>query len=372
MMNFDGILLDSMDNLEKFVRLSLYFGERFDLVQAGGGNSSVKLDDGTMLIKASGFSLSDVSLNKGYSKVNNELIVKIIENKVLKNITDRRERDARVKELINKAILDKSNKPSIETFLHSIMFKYTIHIHPIQVNAITCRRDWKEILQKIFQNALFINYKTPGFDLAIELKNEMEKYLNANQTKPKIIFLQNHGLILSSDDSNEIFTMNEEIISKIEQLYKFDLSDYKITNKISALINSIDNGYRISYLSSDKYLNEILLKNREIFFTKPFCPDKLVYCGASAVEIQSINDIFSIAEYQKKYFELPRIIIYTDKIFIISDSKQKAKEIEEVLKFHIMSLISFDFNNYEKLSDDELSFLGNWEAEKYRQKFNKS
>lgn len=361
-----------MNDLEKFVRLSLYFGERFDLVQAGGGNSSIKLDDGTMLIKASGFSLSDVGLSKGYSKVDNQLIINITENQELKNISDRSKRDSFVKELISKATLDKNNKPSIETFLHSLMSKYTIHIHPIQVNAITCKCDWKDILQKIFKTALFVNYKTPGFDLALELKNEMEKYLIINKIKPKIIFLQNHGLILSSDDFNEIFCLNEDVINNIEQLYKFDLSDYKLTNKISVLINSIDNGYRISYLSCDKYLNEIVLKYKEIFFTKPFCPDKLVYCGVSAVELKSIDDIFSIMEYQKKYFELPRIIIYIDKIFIISENKQKAREIEEVLKFHIMSLISFDFNNYEKISDDELSFLGNWEAEKYRQKFNKS
>lgn len=31
------------EELEKFIRMSKYAGERFDLVQAGSGNSSVKL-----------------------------------------------------------------------------------------------------------------------------------------------------------------------------------------------------------------------------------------------------------------------------------------------------------------------------------------
>ena len=31
-----------MNELDKFVQISKYAGERFDLIQAGGGNSSVK------------------------------------------------------------------------------------------------------------------------------------------------------------------------------------------------------------------------------------------------------------------------------------------------------------------------------------------
>ena len=55
-----------MNELNKLIKLSKYAGERFDLVQAGGGNSSVKLENGEMLIKASGFILSDVEINNGY------------------------------------------------------------------------------------------------------------------------------------------------------------------------------------------------------------------------------------------------------------------------------------------------------------------
>ena len=53
-----------MNELENFILMSKYAGERFDIVQAGGGNSSVKLEDGSMLIKASGFSLSEIQTRK--------------------------------------------------------------------------------------------------------------------------------------------------------------------------------------------------------------------------------------------------------------------------------------------------------------------
>ena len=65
--------------IKQLIKISKFAGERFDLVQAGGGNSSVKLGNGEMLIKASGLSLSEMEQNKGYAHVNNEKIKDIIE-----------------------------------------------------------------------------------------------------------------------------------------------------------------------------------------------------------------------------------------------------------------------------------------------------
>ena len=52
-----------------FVEISRYAGSRFDLIQASGGNTSVKLDGNRLLIKASGVHLSEVNANEGYVSV---------------------------------------------------------------------------------------------------------------------------------------------------------------------------------------------------------------------------------------------------------------------------------------------------------------
>ena len=57
-----------------FIHISRYAGMREDLVQAGGGNSSVKTAPGQMLIKASGFQLADITENTGYCAVNPAVI----------------------------------------------------------------------------------------------------------------------------------------------------------------------------------------------------------------------------------------------------------------------------------------------------------
>ena len=43
--------------IDEFIEISKYFGQRFDLIQASGGNSSVK-DKNRMFIKSSGYSMA--------------------------------------------------------------------------------------------------------------------------------------------------------------------------------------------------------------------------------------------------------------------------------------------------------------------------
>ena len=65
------------------IQISKYAGMRNDLAQAGGGNTSVKIDDQVMLVKSSGYQLADVNRDSGYMKVDYRLIVDYFE----KNMT---------------------------------------------------------------------------------------------------------------------------------------------------------------------------------------------------------------------------------------------------------------------------------------------
>lgn len=354
-----------MNDLDALVKISKYAGERFDLVQAGGGNSSVKLDDGTMLIKASGFLLSDVEKDNGYSKVVTKDITCIVKNEQLLRVGNKREREALTASLVKSATVDKVNRPSIETLLHSFMLKYTLHTHPIVVNMIVIQQNWKELLQQLFneEKIALVDYQTPGIELAFALDRE----INQHQTTPKIIFLQNHGLIITSDDVDEIESLTEHVLTKIEKYLDIDMNRYKMTSKISKVVNSISNQKNTAYLSEDTVINKILFTSKELFFMRPFCPDMLVYCGIHAIEFNDLDETKELKKYFDKYFEMPKVLIFQDQIFVISKNIKKAKEIEEVLKFHIIVLEQNLQINIEFLEMNELAYLSNWEAEKYRQ-----
>ena len=116
-----------MNEIKNFVEISSYAGERYDLVQGAGGNSSVKLDNGEMLIKASGFLLSDVNKNVGYSRVFTKQVVDIVKNREIINTNNKRQRESLTTQLLKESTIDKGNRPSIETLLHSLLLKYTLH-----------------------------------------------------------------------------------------------------------------------------------------------------------------------------------------------------------------------------------------------------
>ncbi len=352
--------------LEQFLRISKYAGERFDLVQAGGGNASAKLSDGSMLVKASGYLLSDVEKDSGYARVDTQKIRNIINSDKIIKSQKKKERETIASSMVNDATLSTGSRPSIETLFHAFLLKYTLHTHPLVVNMIVNQPDWRELLKSIFieEEIALVKYQTPGVELALELNVEIQKFTHI----PKLIFLQNHGLIVSSDQAGEVENLTDLVVNKIETFLKINLERYKHVNQISKLIRSLSVDSTITYLSEDTRINEILATNRNVFFALPFCPDKLVFCGVKSLEINSLGDIESITKYKETYFELPKIIIYKNYVYVVAKNIKKAKEIEEVLKFHLMSLDSMDTSKINYLPMDELAYLSNWEAEEYRKK----
>ena len=350
-----------MKELNEFIKISRYIGERFDLIQAGGGNVSVKNDNNMMIIKASGVELCEVTPNYGYTKINYIDLLNFISDKQITGYS--RNQDKVYTKIINKCNLMEKIRPSVEASLHTLFKKYTIHTHPILVNAICCRKNWENIISKIDYSPykfLCISYKTPGLELALEIKKQIKDII------PDIVFLQNHGLIVTSDDFSEIFKIQEFVLSRLENYLNVDFSDYKLTNYISLNLSKYFNDDIVTILSCDSLLNNTLKENEKLFYTKPFCPDMLVYGGIIPLKIKKDFDI-ELLQYKEIYKKYPRIIIYDNKIFFVAQNIYKAKQIQDVFKFHIMSLM-LDLGEINYLSDDEIKYLDNWEIEKFRQK----
>jgi len=320
-----------------------------------------------LTIKASGFSLSEVEEDKGYSQLNNKQLLSIFDDTKITSSLDKKQRENFAKEKVYQALLTPDSRPSIETLLHALLDTVTLHVHPIVVNAITCQVEWKETITMLFgEHVLCVPYHTPGIDLALALKKEMET------KKSPIIFLQNHGLIVTAKNVSDVIKITEQVVSVIEAYLKVDYSHYKYTNIFSALINKISKQPMIAYLSRDKELLDLLKEEKKIHKYEHFCPDTLVYCGLQFITMISLDDV-EINLYMKKYNEIPRVISFKKKLFFIAPSVKKAKEMEDVFKFHFLTwhLACKNIERKEKinvLSDHEIKYLNNWEAEKYRQK----
>lgn len=333
------------EKLTKFVEISRYCGERFDLVQAGGGNVSVKIGD-HMIIKSSGVHMANITTTVGYSIIDNRTIMR-----------DMKDKNTSQKDIC-KYLIGPPIRPSIETYMHSILKTYTIHVHPIQVNRILVTKDARQQITKLFPDALVLDYYTPGIDLAMEL---MQKYCGE-----PVIFLINHGIIVTTDDYNEIQNLLESVLKKCEQYQDLDFTKYKLVNKISQYLTKITDENYITYLSTNRDIYYFLENHRNLFSEPHTFPDALIYCGMRVLVLNHSNEnfIFEIGLYRETYFESPKIIIYQENLYIVAKTYQKCKEIEDVLAANLCILNS----DYEKeyLSNTEIKFLNEWDAEKYR------
>ncbi|MBT3475473.1 hypothetical protein HN460_00875 [bacterium] len=355
--------------LKEFVEISKYFGQRFDLNQAAGGNSSIKIGN-QMYIKSSGYSLSEVSSENGYAILNNDELIsfldKIRNKKVTKSI-DRKSSTA-----LKESVLYGSG-PSIETYTHTLLKKFTIHIHPIAINMVSVDKKSEEIFNKIVakrkkdEGIFHIGYYQPGIVLANEINKVISKEQKAfREYKTVIFFLENHGLICSASSKSELIDTVERFVSKFEDYLKMDLNRYKMTTKISEILWNCSYKNLTCYYSEDSYIqNNISLKNSKSF-KKPLSPDQFLYCGeAPLIVSRSLKG--EIVNHIKKYKTFPRVIILKKDIYFVAANVLKAREKEDVFKAQLY--FNSKSNPNRPLSKNEVKKLTSYNLFKNRLRF---
>jgi rhamnose utilization protein RhaD (predicted bifunctional aldolase and dehydrogenase) len=208
------------DVLAQLVAMSNNLGDpALDYVILGEGNTSARADADTFWVKASGTTLRTIDRN-GFVRVSFEPILAILGASELT--------DEQVKQRLSEASVDPITgtspapdggaRPSIETVLHAICLSldgvnFVGHTHPTAVNAILCsQRGTEAIRGRLFPEEItfcgpapaFVPYTDPGLPLACNLQEVLARHLNDYREPPKVILLQNHGLIALGETPTEV------------------------------------------------------------------------------------------------------------------------------------------------------------------------
>ena len=350
-----------MSELTGFVEMSKYAGMREDLVQAGGGNSSVKLNKGDMLIKSSGIQLAEIEEDSGYSTVSAKVIANYFEKTPLDKISISDE-----KMILDEAFI-KGGRPSIETFLHAFTDKYTLHTHATLVNVLSTRRNGMRELEYLFPDAMLIGYEKPGIGLAKEYFSGIQHRLKSKMKVADITFLKNHGVVVSGKTAIEVIEKTEYVVNKIEKYLEVDNGKYKNTTEIYNYLKAFspDKSF-IVYLCKDYDVVKMAAQDVINDGFHQICPDCIVYCGKRLLILNERITSEEIKSYMDVY-GFPTVIVYRGHIYICSNSIKKAKEIESVLSFSAQIVLMNRNEPMDRLSEQEQAFLLNWDAEKYRQ-----
>ena len=307
----------------ELIYLSKLFGSSTLNIQGQGGNISVKtLDNKIILIKSSGGILGNMDNLNGFCIADN-----IQCNKLLK--------ESNSKDL-NKTKIFGQKIPSMETFFHCFMKKYTVHIHFTLSNIFLTTNKSEFFLPIKYK---IIDYFPPGIILA----NEIEKVYD---DETNLYFLKNHGLILTSNRLEEIEELYMSVFNYFDNLLQNKYSNDLITFNI---IHTIYNKFNKAIICRKYDAQHI-----DMIINMKYCfPDLAVY-------IQKIKIIKDLSEINELY-NIPDIIIYNETVFILADNIIKLYcMIETMDKYKILC------NNYDSLEVVDNNFIKNMEQEKYR------
>ncbi len=167
----------------------------------GEGNTSARIDDDSIYIKASGTCLGTMTptdfLPVSISKVTQVL-----------DAADATDDDVRA--CLRGAVLDpdETRLPSVETILHALLYTYPeynfiAHTHPVACNGLLCSVNAREAMSgrlcpdhvvMMGRASVFVPYVDPGLVLAREVRDRVRRFVEEENEPPKAVVLENHGL----------------------------------------------------------------------------------------------------------------------------------------------------------------------------------
>ncbi len=188
--------------LDRLIDLSHQLGrEDRKLAILGEGNSSARVSDATIRVKASGSNLGTISA-AGLTECRFADLLPLLDAKKLSDADiDQRLFDARVDQA--------AKKPSVEAIFHAYLLTlpgvaFVGHTHPNAVNQLLCTRHARTFAKRrLFPDeivccgveSVFVPYTDPGLKLAQAIRTATRAYIKRVARAPRVILLENHGFI---------------------------------------------------------------------------------------------------------------------------------------------------------------------------------
>ncbi len=372
-----------MKEIDSLIAISRKYGADPRFVIAGGGNTSYKNAE-RLWVKASGHALATIT-EDGFALLDRALLDPMGKKKYS---SDTAEREEQVKNDLAAACITKDRRPSVETSLHNCMgFSYVVHLHPTLVSGLMCSAQAESKCAELFPDALYIAYTDPGYTLFKKVYDKIQSYKKSKGREPQVIFLQNHGIFVGADSTEEIEKIYDSILSTLEsQVKPLPEGDAPICDCISETIPAIRTILSRSGrgLKTLKVTNSALIENmmdRVDTLLSPFTPDGIVYCKSEYIYINPADAEDLVKQAEKKIEAYVHRRGHTPKVLLIKsiglvavgDDAKNAQIITDVFTDAVkIARYAESFGGQHPMTRRQISFIDNWEVENYRRKVSAS
>lgn len=322
-----------MVELDQLRALSARVGANPLLVQAAGGNTSLKVG-GIMWIKASGTWLKDAD--------SRDILVPLDHPAILAALV----RDDPACESCTNFVRTDLNatglRPSIETTVHALMpQRVVVHVHCVNTIAWAIRKDAEARLTEKLRDFTwaFIPYARPGLPLAGAISSRLRPGVD-------VLVLGNHGLVVAADTVGAAEALLGRVVTALARPAR--PAGPPDRDKLAKHCTGIP--YEPATMDDTHALatDPLALKRGKSLV---FYPDHVVFLGTGvATSFEG---------------DPPLVAIPGAGVFIHKDAKPAIEPMGRCLA-DVMRRVE-EADTLVSLSDVEIDRLVNWDAEKYRQ-----
>lgn len=333
--------------LSEFTRISQVTGARCDYVQGGGGNTSAKLQNGLMAIKASGYRLKDITPRAAYAVLSYDALRAFYGAHEPGDFEDAEKAGAAEAKAATREIEGlPALRPSVEAGFHSILDTYVAHSHSVYANLVACAMDARALLRQALEPADYgfglVPYVDPGARLTFSIRDELARVRRETGKTPAVILMENHGLIVHGDDPDEVLRIQADANERFAALFGLkgdSFPEVRIAPEKGGFVS--DTPFVIETLKKGGYSDEFLL-------TEPLYPDQMVFFTGTLGETAVIDRETGLVHYR-----LPEATARTTEETLCA-----VLFILETLKAHGRAVST--------MGEQAKRFIANWESERYR------
>ena len=325
-----------------FSRFSKTLGNRADYVQGGGGNTSMKLDERLMAVKASGFLLRDITPDKAYAVLDFEALRSFYGQHQAGDFPDT---EAAGSAAAREAVVAIEGlaplRPSVEAGFHALLDRFVAHTHSVYANLAACCRETEAVLEEALKGADYrfavVPYVNPGATLTFTIRDILEE-----KGRPQVLVMQNHGVIVHHEEEARCLAIHEDMNKRLAAFFGLAEGAFPTVRvKAEGAGFVSDTPWLKERLRGTAYPDGMLLE-------APLYPDQMVFFQGTLGESAVIDRATGLAHYQ-----LP---------------EHTALTLEETLcaVTFITQTIREKGYTLQTMGEAARQFIGSWESEKYR------
>ncbi len=380
------------DILIDLVAVSREYGSDPKWVVAGGGNTSLKVDD-ILYIKASGFPLATID-EGGFTRMDRSKLAAIwnADYPAGDDTAAVAERESLVlADMMAACMPGEDKRPSVEALLHDLLpWPLIVHLHPTMINGLTCGMKGQAIAEEIFQEAQeWIPVTDPGYVLAKIIKEALENRTARGIKAPDFIFLANHGVFVGGADIGEIREKYSQLKKSLEERLVRSPGDLPVKTNFPGvaakleILRKIASGFfgesmKSAFVCGGELEKYLLDSDASAPLTGSLTPDHIVYAGPGALYLDADGSAEEWETAAKSFSDFwgkpPNIILLAGESkgigAFVAASGQKALDNAVLLLGNALEVCAYteSFGGPMLLEERFIRFIVDWEVENYRSK----